>query len=323
MTARINTTDKSVDLFGSGKHGFKETAPATEFSAEWCNNVQEAIAQSVEAAGFTVTTDDHTQLWDSMIVLGGAGTVDFTANTTLTAADTNKLVIGSGTTASTVLTLPTMSTMVAGGRFWIINHNTQTVSVTRASTDVIRTVGGTTVTSITLFPGASLFLVKGNTAGQWEVFGGSYQNQVARQFAYFREEQTSGTNGGTSSAGWNTTRTLNTTVYNSITGCSLGSNLVTLPAGTYLIKGITPFSASGQFITRIYNSSDTAIIVRGSNAGDNAGYAIAETVVTLSASKNIRLDTYTVEAVASTGLGTAVSEGTNEVYSEMFIERLY
>lgn len=67
---RINTATKSVDLFGAGKHGFTDgnaqgNTPPTQFSADWCNAVQEAIARSIEAAGITLA-DDHTQLWQAI-----------------------------------------------------------------------------------------------------------------------------------------------------------------------------------------------------------------------------------------------------------------
>jgi hypothetical protein len=69
------------------------------------------------------------------------------------------------------------------------------------------------------------------TAAQWQT-----PAFITPQFAVFEEQQTSGTNGGTGSNGFNT-RLLNTTVANTITGASLGSNQVTLPAGTYDIVG--------------------------------------------------------------------------------------
>lgn len=55
---RIATATKSVDLFGAGKHGFTDGnppggTPPTQFSALWCNAVQESIVLAMEDVGLT------------------------------------------------------------------------------------------------------------------------------------------------------------------------------------------------------------------------------------------------------------------------------
>ncbi len=64
---RIDTASKAVDLFGAGKHGFKDGnvglgIAATQFNAAICNNVQEEIVRVVEAAGITLNGTVYTQL---------------------------------------------------------------------------------------------------------------------------------------------------------------------------------------------------------------------------------------------------------------------
>lgn len=64
---RIDTTTKAVDLFGSGKHGFKDGnkssgIAATAFNASWVNSVQEEIANVIEGAGITLDNAANTQL---------------------------------------------------------------------------------------------------------------------------------------------------------------------------------------------------------------------------------------------------------------------
>lgn len=64
---RIDTPNRSPDLFGPGKDGFRDgnkTAGtnATEFTAAWCNDQQENIAQVIEGAGFALVKGDGTQL---------------------------------------------------------------------------------------------------------------------------------------------------------------------------------------------------------------------------------------------------------------------
>lgn len=64
---RIDTPNRSLDLFGPGKDGFRDgnkTAGtnATEFTAAWCNDQQENVAQVIEGAGFALVKGDGTQL---------------------------------------------------------------------------------------------------------------------------------------------------------------------------------------------------------------------------------------------------------------------
>lgn len=78
---RIATATKSTDLFGAGKHGFTDGnaqggTPPTQFSALWCNAVQEAIAQTVEGSGLTLDGDDHTQLHKAVAIIARTWTPD-------------------------------------------------------------------------------------------------------------------------------------------------------------------------------------------------------------------------------------------------------
>ena len=64
---RIDTPNKAIDLFGAGRHGWRDGAlasgiRATEFNAAFQNMVQEELAAVVEAAGLTLDPANHTQL---------------------------------------------------------------------------------------------------------------------------------------------------------------------------------------------------------------------------------------------------------------------
>ncbi len=64
---RINTTNKEVDLFGAGKHGFRDGNPgggifATFLSAAWFNAAQEELCNLVEGAGIVLSGPDRTQV---------------------------------------------------------------------------------------------------------------------------------------------------------------------------------------------------------------------------------------------------------------------
>lgn len=64
---RIDTTTKAVDLFGAGKHGFKNgdsalAILATKLNAEWFNAIQEELANFIEGSGQSLNSADNTQL---------------------------------------------------------------------------------------------------------------------------------------------------------------------------------------------------------------------------------------------------------------------
>lgn len=62
---RIDSPNRSVDLFGIGKDGFQAAVPgvssATELTAKWFNAVQEAIVRTIEAAGIGLSEVDLDQ----------------------------------------------------------------------------------------------------------------------------------------------------------------------------------------------------------------------------------------------------------------------
>ena len=84
---------------------------------------------------------------------------------------------------------------------------------------------------------------------------------VSSSFATFNETQANGTDGGASVATTWTTRVLNTTVINGITGASLATNQVTLPAGTYTVTVFSPFRNTNLTKIRLYNITDSASLM--------------------------------------------------------------
>ena len=64
---RINTTNKAVDLFGAGKHGYQGGNPstgqaATELSFDAMNALQEEIAAAIEGSGAALNPASNGQL---------------------------------------------------------------------------------------------------------------------------------------------------------------------------------------------------------------------------------------------------------------------
>lgn len=153
------------------------------------------------------------------------------------------------------------------------------------------------------------------------------KNLVLPEVMHVEDRQTSGTAGqGLSSGSW-VTRTLNNVVTNTITGASLSSNTVTLPAGTYKISGYSLGHRVNQCQARLYNVSDSAAALIGinglaDNGADGSDFvSIFEGFLTLAASKNFRIEMQVQTTNTTNGGGAAASFGP-EIYSLLVIEKL-
>ena len=68
---RISTATKAVDLFGAGKHGWKDgnlliAVQATDGEADWFNNLQEEVANVIESNGIALDGNVRTQLYQAI-----------------------------------------------------------------------------------------------------------------------------------------------------------------------------------------------------------------------------------------------------------------
>jgi len=144
---------------------------------------------------------------------------------------------------------------------------------------------------------------------------------------HVQDQKTSGTNGGTSVAGVQT-RTLNTVVTNEISGASLGSNQITLPAGTYEITALAPARSVSFHRIVLYNVTDAAAAVIGINAdastSDNTDTHafINGARFTLAGTKVLEIQHYTSAIRATDGLGNAISDGYIEIYTDVQIRQV-
>lgn len=148
------------------------------------------------------------------------------------------------------------------------------------------------------------------------------------EIAVFQEQQASGTNGGNLNAGAWTKRTLNTTVTNGITGCSISSSVITLTAGTYKISSGVPAYNTNGFGTRLRNTTAGTTIVRGTAllADDRYQtniYAQLQGIFTLTGSTTIELQYYASNNYNANSGGIAFAQGDgNEIYANILIERI-
>ena len=147
-----------------------------------------------------------------------------------------------------------------------------------------------------------------------------------KDVAIFREEQSSGTDGGGFTTGGYVKRTLNTTVVNNITGCSIASSVITLPAGTFLVTAFAPAQEVARNKLRLQNMTASTTLQVGNNnfanTTDGASIATLNTVFTLASASTIELQHRCQTTKATYGFGIASSFGDVEVYASIIITRI-
>lgn len=146
--------------------------------------------------------------------------------------------------------------------------------------------------------------------------------QATILYVLAREEQTSGTAGGTFTSGAWRTRTLNTLSVNDGSIASLATNQVTLPAGTYIFRGRAPAWSTNRNQMRLQNITDTATVMLGPNAYSSASVpgapsdASVSGKFTIAGAKAFELQHQAETTSTTTGFGIAGSFGT-EVYASI------
>lgn len=143
---------------------------------------------------------------------------------------------------------------------------------------------------------------------------------------FVRDEKSSGAAGGTfTQSDWRT-RTLNTEKINTISGASLASNRITLPAGTYDILAFAPafFCASHQ--ARLFNITDSSIVIEGTSewqpsSSSSTSKSIVQGRFTIAGAKVFELQHYCTATKSGDGFGVPTSLN-GEVYAEVRIEKV-
>lgn len=151
----------------------------------------------------------------------------------------------------------------------------------------------------------------------------------ASNIAIFALTKTSGTAGGSTVSGADTTIVLNTTIMNDLTGCSLdtATGIITLPAGTYKITGDQQFYATGQARIKFCDAGTLAEVsgTRGTqvytNTSNGDAVALLKGVFTIAAATTFVVRYRAANAQGTNGLGSALSVGT-ETYGTLMIERV-
>ena len=145
----------------------------------------------------------------------------------------------------------------------------------------------------------------------------------ATQYLHVRDQQSSGSAGGTFTSGSWVKRTLNTVVTNEITSATLTSSVISLPAGTYYINARAPALDVKVHKLKLRNTSDSSDTIIGVNSGSGSGGTQTSATVigrfTIAGTKNFELQHRCDTTAATLGLGKAGSFSVIEVYAEVEI----
>jgi hypothetical protein len=191
----------------------------------------------------------------------------------------------------------------------IINESGDTITI-GASGDTITIPSGATISNL------------GTATGFGEP--GIFESQLL----HVRDEKSSGTNAGGFTSGSFLKRDLNTTLTNEISGASISSSVITLPAGTYYIFASAPACECQFHKAKLTNTTDSSDVIIGTsqhNRSDN-NYAVSRSYVigrfTIASSKNFELQHRCSVTRASDGLGLATFFSIVEVYTDVQIWKI-
>lgn len=211
------------------------------------------------------------------------------------------------------------------------NDGQKIVLTTSVTGTLPTTNGGTGVATYTqgdiLYSSASNVLSKlaAGTSGKVLVTLGAganpYWGYPINPYLKYSNTQSSGTGGGTATSGSWGTVPLNTEDFDTSSIGSISSNQITLPAGTYYTRAVSPFFNTNRAQTRLYNITDSAVILTGSGVICDSGISqtdssLLEGQFTLSGTTVIELQYQVQTTAATSGLGVAGSFG-SEVYAQI------
>lgn len=160
-------------------------------------------------------------------------------------------------------------------------------------------------------------VVRATTTTQFRLTIQRYRTEIP--YVLIQEQQVSGTAGGTFTNGAQRTRLLNTKVVDSHLIATLGSNQVTLPAGTYRFRGMSSAFNVNRHVCRLQDITNTATVAVGMASLAPASQQSVSHVmgrVTITGATVFELQHICETTRATDGFGIATSLGT-ETYSSL------
>jgi hypothetical protein len=144
---------------------------------------------------------------------------------------------------------------------------------------------------------------------------------------YVEEQTASGVGNGTMAASDDNVRPLNTVVINTITGASLASNVITIPAGTYWIDARFPGCFVNYHRARMIDvSSGTTLIDLGSTAFCHSSFgphtdSFIKGRYTFASAVQLEFRHYAQTARAGDGMGVASNDSRASVHGTVYIKK--
>lgn len=132
------------------------------------------------------------------------------------------------------------------------------------------------------------------------------------------DEKTSGTDGGSFTAGAWRTRDINTENDDDQNICAISTNQITLSKGTYYCEIKTPAYLSRRHKSRLYNVTDAATLLLGSSeySQDLASTSsIIKGRFTIDSTKDIEIQHQCQTSISGNGFGASSGFGVNEIYT--------
>lgn len=154
------------------------------------------------------------------------------------------------------------------------------------------------------------------------VNAGSNTDNFSNKLLHVQDQKATTVTGGTATAvTWNP-RTLNTVVTNEITGSSLSSDEITLPAGTYYYDITAPAYRVDAHKLRLNNVTDVSVQATGRNMYTEGVSNVSTDAkmtgrFTIASPKAFDLEHFTNATHTGTGLGPSVNDGSAEVYADV------
>jgi len=304
------------------------------------NAIDTTLAAVSAGSGVTISANDTTVGVLNGKAVAGIG-VTFTENND-GAAETLTIAVGSYVSTNDTTNGALNGKLVAGSNITFTENNdgaAETLTIAVTSTAAIPTMTGNSGKTIgtdgstaswSYYAGhSSQTLACADPTGDTHAVNRLYgDGRYIYPYMLATDVKSVGTHAGTSTAGANT-RVLNTAV-NTITGASLGSNQITLPAGTYNIRATAPCVGGANHKAYLYNVTDAAIAINGTseysdNSTSTSTCSVCVGRVVIASAKVFELRHAIQISVATNGLGIAcnVAAAGSEVYSTVMIQKEY